>query len=107
VGAGREAGPLFLLGPAGAAILGQLLRADLLPEARIAPPAIWQLRALLRHRVALVRLRARLRNRIHAIVAGDGYGRPAGGYRPARAGPGSPRWSCLRSPASWPRTTWG
>jgi hypothetical protein len=54
-----------------AAILGQLLRADLLPEAWIAPPAIRQLRALLRHRVHLVRLRTRLRNRIHAIVAGD------------------------------------
>src|SRR6516165_12126945 len=63
-----------------AAILGQLLRADLLPEAWIAPPAIRQLRALLRHRVALVRLRTRLRNRIHAIVADYGYDRPAGGY---------------------------
>jgi len=39
-----------------------------------------QLRALLRHRVYLVRLRTRLRNRIHAIVAGYGYDRPAGGY---------------------------
>jgi transposase len=65
---------------AGAAILGQLLRADLLPEAWIAPPPVRQLRALLRHRVYLVRLRTRLRNRIHAIVAGYGHGRPAGGY---------------------------
>jgi transposase len=39
---------------AGAAILAQLLRADLLPEAWIAPPPVRQLRALLRHRVALV-----------------------------------------------------
>jgi transposase len=61
-----------------AAILAQLLRADLLPEAWIAPPAIKQLRALLRRRVALVRARARLRNRIHAIVADYGYDRPAG-----------------------------
>jgi hypothetical protein len=44
--------------------LAQLLRADLLPEAWIAPPAVRQLRALLRHRVALVRLRTLLRNRI-------------------------------------------
>jgi transposase len=65
---------------AGAAILGQLLRADMLPEAWIAPPPVRQLRALLRHRVYLVRLRTRLRNRIHAIVAGYGYDRPAGGY---------------------------
>jgi transposase len=63
---------------AGAAILGQLLRADLLPEAWIAPPPVRQLRALLRHRVALVRLRTLLRNRIHAIVAEHGYDRPDG-----------------------------
>jgi transposase len=63
-----------------AAILAQLLRADLLPEGWIAPPAIRQLRALLRHRVALVRLRTRLRNRIHAIVADYGCDRPGGGY---------------------------
>src|SRR5438552_6752043 len=72
-----------------AAILGQLLRADLLPEAWIAPPPVRALRALLRHRVALVRLRTRLRNRIHAIVTGYGHDRPAGGYwtRPGRARP--------------------
>jgi transposase len=56
------------------------LRADLLPEAWIAPPPVRALRALLRHRVALVRLRTRLRNRICAIVADYGYDRPAGGY---------------------------
>src|SRR5207247_9336604 len=39
-----------------AAILAQLLRADLLPEAWIAPPPVRQLRALLRHWMALVRL---------------------------------------------------
>jgi len=44
-----------------AAILAQLLRADLLPEAWIAPPAVRQLRALLRHRAQLVRLRKRVR----------------------------------------------
>src|SRR5229473_430093 len=41
-----------------AAILAQQLRADLLPEAWIAPPAVRQLRALLRHRASLVRLRS-------------------------------------------------
>src|SRR5438132_7800936 len=82
-----------------AAILAQLLRADLLPEAWIAPPAVRQLRALLRHRVALVRLRTLLRNRIHAIVADYGHDRPAGGYwtPPGRAGPGWPPWHCPRS----------
>src|SRR5512132_927959 len=78
-----------------AAILAQLLRADLLPEAWIAPPAVRQLRALLRHRVALVRLRTRLRNRIHAIVAGYGYDRPDGGYW-SGPGPGLAR----RAPAA-------
>jgi transposase len=68
--------------------LGQLLRADLLPEAWIAPPDVRQLRALLRHRGALVRLRTLLRNRIHAIVAAYGHDRPGGCWSP---GPGLAR----------------
>ena len=52
-----------------AAILAQLLRADLLPEAWIAPAKVRQLRALLRHRISLVRLGTQLRNRIHAVAA--------------------------------------
>src|SRR5881296_1479141 len=67
-----------------AAILGQLLRADLLPEAWIAPPAVRQLLALLRHRIQLVRLGTGLRNRIHAVAADHGYDRPAGYW----SGPG-------------------
>jgi transposase len=62
---------------AGAAILAQLLRADLLPEAWIAPPAVRQLRALVRHRISLVRLGTQLRNRIHAVAADHGYDRSA------------------------------
>src|SRR6266568_4886342 len=79
-----------------AAILAQLLRADLLPEAWIAPPPVRALRALLRHRVALVRLRTLLRNRIHAIVADYGHDRPAGGYW---TGPGRAWLACLALPA--------
>ncbi len=79
-----------------AAILAQLLRADLLPEAWIAPPPVRQLRALLRHRVALVRLRTLLRNRIHAIVADYGHDRPAGGYW---TGPGRAWLAALELPA--------
>jgi transposase len=60
-----------------AAILAQLLRADLLPEAWIAPPQVRQLRAGLRHRISLVRLGTQLRNRIHAVAADHGYDRPA------------------------------
>jgi transposase len=58
-----------------AAILAQLLRADLLPEAWIAPPDVRQLRALLRHRASLVRLGTQLQNRIHAVAADFGYDR--------------------------------
>src|SRR6266576_6595166 len=79
-----------------AAILGQLLRADLLPEAWIAPPPVRQLRALLRHRVHLVRLRTLLRNRIHAIVADHGHDRPHGGYW---TGPGRAWLASLDLPA--------
>jgi transposase len=73
-----------------AAILAQLLRADLLPEAWIAPPEVRQLRGLLRHRIQLVRLRTLLRNRVHAVLADHGYDRPAGCWSgPGRAWLGS------------------
>src|SRR5579863_6099611 len=49
---------------------------DLLPEAQLAPPAVRQPRALPRHRAQLVRLRTLLRNRIHAVLADHGHGRP-------------------------------
>src|SRR5258707_1678179 len=78
-----------------AAILAQLLRPDLLPEAWIAPPAVRQLRALLRHRVQLVRLRTLLRNRIHAILADYGHDRPAGCW----SGPGRAWLASLELPA--------
>ena len=80
---------------AGAAILAQLLRADLLPEAWIAPPAVRQLRALLRHRAQLVRLRTLLRNRIHAVLADHGHGRPGGCW----SGPGRAWLAALPLPA--------
>jgi transposase len=60
-----------------AAILAQLLRADLLPEAWIAPAEVRQLRALVRHRISLVRLGTQLRNRIHAVAADHGHDRSA------------------------------
>ena len=69
-----------------AEILARLLRADLLPEAWIAPPAVRQLRALLRRRVQLVRLRTLLRNRICAVLAGPRLRPP--GWVLERARPG-------------------
>ena len=53
--------------------LAHLLRTDLLPEAYIAPR---ELRDLLRHRVALTRMRAALKNRVGAILAKHGIARP-------------------------------
>jgi transposase len=58
--------------------LAQLLRADLLPEAWIAPVEVRQLRTLLRHRVALVRLRTMAKNRIQAVLADAGLDRAQG-----------------------------
>jgi len=78
-----------------AAILAQLLRADLLPEAWIAPPAVRQLRALVRHRISLVRLGTQQRNRIHAVLADYGHDRPGGCW----SGPGRAWLASLPLPA--------
>jgi transposase len=67
--------------------LAYLLRADLLPEAYIAPRELRDLRDLLRHRVALTRMRSALKNRVAAILAKNGIAAPysdmfgAGGLR--------------------------
>jgi transposase len=79
-----------------AATLAQLLRADLLPEAWIAPAEVRQLRALLRHRAGLVRLGTQQRNRIHAVVADFGFDR-SGSYL---SGPGRGWLAGLDLPAT-------
>src|SRR5438876_4477938 len=56
--------------------LAHLLRTDLLPEAYIAPRELRDLRDLLRHRVALTRIRTSLKNRVSAILAKNGIARP-------------------------------
>jgi transposase len=56
--------------------LAHLLRTDLLPEAYIAPRELRDLRDLLRHRVALTRMRSALKNRVGAILAKHGIQRP-------------------------------
>ena len=56
--------------------LAHLLRTDLLPEAYVAPRELRDLRDLLRHRVALVRMRAALKQRVGAILAKHGIARP-------------------------------
>ena len=52
--------------------LAHLLRADLLPEAYVAPRELRVLRELLRHHIALTRLRTALKNRVHALLARQG-----------------------------------
>ena len=52
--------------------LAQLLRAELLPEAWIAPQAVRDQRGLLRHRAALVRVATALKCRVHAVLADRG-----------------------------------
>jgi transposase len=53
-----------------------LLRGGLLPEAYIAPRELRELRDLLRHRVALTRMRSALKQRVGAILAKRGVKRP-------------------------------
>jgi transposase len=55
--------------------LAHLLRADLLPEAYVAPRDLRDLRELLRHRIALTRMRSAIKNRVHAILAKHGITR--------------------------------
>jgi transposase len=52
--------------------LAHLLRTDLLPEAWIAPQAVRDQRALLRHRAWLGRLRTAAKCRVHAVLADRG-----------------------------------
>jgi transposase len=56
--------------------LAHLLRTDLLPEGYIAPRELRDLRDLLRHRVALTRMRSSLKNRVAAILAKNGIAAP-------------------------------
>jgi transposase len=55
-----------------ACTLAQLLRADLLPEAYIAPRELRDLRDLLRQRFVLTHMRTALKNRVHALIARQG-----------------------------------
>jgi transposase len=86
--------------------LAQLLRADLLPEACVAPRELREVRELLRHRIALTRLRTALKNRVHALLARQGS-KVAVLSCSGRAGDAcSPRWRCRsRGGAGW-RACW-
>jgi transposase len=55
-----------------AANLGDLLRIGRLPEAWLAPPAVRELRELVRYRAKLVALRSGLKAQVHAVLAKQG-----------------------------------
>jgi transposase len=55
-----------------AADLADLLRMGRLPEAWIAPPAVRELRELVRHRAKLVAIRSHLKCQVHAVLANCG-----------------------------------
>src|SRR3712207_3778421 len=52
--------------------LADLLRMGRLPEAYVAPPAVRELRELVRHRAKLVALRSGLKAGVHAVLAKQG-----------------------------------
>jgi transposase len=52
--------------------LAHLLRTNLLPESWIAPPEVREARRLVRMRTSLVRIRSRLKNQVHAVLADRG-----------------------------------
>jgi transposase len=55
--------------------LAHLLRADLVPEAAVAPTELRDQRDLLRQRVVLTQMRSALKNRVHALIARHGIQR--------------------------------
>lgn len=59
-----------------AADLADLLRMGRLPEAWIAPPALRELRELVRHRAKLVALRSNCKAQVHAVLAKCGVSVP-------------------------------
>ena len=56
--------------------LADLLRMGRLPEAWIAPPAVRELREVVRHRAKLVNLRSGLKASVHAVLAKQGVHLP-------------------------------
>ena len=68
--------------------LADMLRLGRLPEAWIAPPAVRELRELVRYRAKLVQLRSGLKAQVHAVMAKEGCA--ADGGRHVRAGRSGP-----------------
>jgi transposase len=56
-----------------ARILAHLLRADLIAESYVPPAAVRDMRALVRHRLSLVKMRTMVKNKVHAVTDKYGY----------------------------------
>lgn len=56
-----------------ARILAHLLRADLVAESYVPPAGVREMRALVRHRLSLVKMRTMVKNMVHAITDRYGY----------------------------------
>ena len=78
--------------------LAQLLRADLLPEAYVAPRELRDLRDLLRQRVVLTQMRSALKNRVHALLARQGISHQHADLFGTAAACSSPSSSCATQP---------
>ena len=74
-----------------ARILAHLLRADLIAECYVAPREVRQVRALLRQRASLVKMRTMVKNRVHAIVDQRGLRCEYSDLKRRPAKPTSPR----------------
>ena len=56
-----------------AKILAHLLRADLVAESYVPPKQMREIRALVRHRLSLMKMRTMVKNKIHALIDKYGY----------------------------------
>ena len=56
-----------------ARILAHLLRADLVAESYVPQGSIREMRALVRHRLSLVKMRTMIKNKVHAVIDKYGY----------------------------------
>jgi transposase len=56
-----------------ARILAHLLRADLVAESYVPPKQIREIRALIRHRLSLMKMRTMVKNKVHALTDKYGY----------------------------------
>ncbi|MDR0492871.1 MAG: IS110 family transposase [Nitrososphaerota archaeon] len=56
-----------------ARILAHLLRADLVAESYVPPEQLRELRALIRHRLSLTKMRTMVKNKVHALTDKYGY----------------------------------